>query len=195
MSVLAELLSSRVRAGIFRVLFGLHDVEVHVRELARQAGFGEATVRQELRKLKRLDLVSERRDGNRSYCRANRTHPLYSEIHSLVLKTCGLADLLREALTVSGVDAAFVFGSIAEGKETSRSDVDLMVVGDLGLRKLTSLLSGVAEELGREINPHIMTQTEYRKRQTTGDHFVTNVLHGNKLFIVGTEDEFSAMGA
>ena len=194
MSVLSELLSSRVRAGIFRVLFGLHEIEVHVRELARRAGFSEATVRQELRKLKRLDVVIERRDGNRAYCRANRAHPLYAEIHSLVLKTSGLADVLRDALNVSGVDVAFVFGSIAEGREKAHSDVDLMVIGSIGLRKLTSLLSGVSDELGREINPHIMTRTEYRKRRMKRDHFVTSVLDGERLFIVGGENEFETVG-
>ena len=90
-------------------MFGLHEVELHVRELARRSGFGEATVRQEL-------------------------------------------------------------------------------------RKLTSLLSGVSDELGREINPHIMTRTEYRKRKTNRDHFVTKVLDGERLFVVGGEDEFEAVG-
>ena len=194
MSVLAELLSSRVRAGVFRILFGLHEVELHVRELARRSGFGESTVRQELRKLKRLDVVTERRDGNRAYYRANHAHPLYGEIHSLVLKTTGLADVLRAALSVSGVDVAFVFGSIAEGREKAHSDVDLMVIGSIGLRKLTSLLSGISDELGREINPHIMTRTEYRKRTKKRDHFVTSVLDGERLFVVGCEDEFAAVG-
>ncbi len=165
-----------------------------MRELARRSGFHEATVRQELQNLKRLDLVIERRDGNRTYYRANRSHPLYGEIHNLVLKTCGLTDVLQRALKVADISIAFVFGSVANGNETAHSDVDLMVVGNIGLRKLTTLLSGVSEELGREINPHIMTQAEYRKRRKKRDHFVTNVLDGERLFIVGTEDEFAAMG-
>jgi DNA-binding transcriptional ArsR family regulator len=67
MDTLTQLLSSRVRAGIFQLLFGLSRSELHVRELARRCQLNEATVRQELRKLKRLDLVYERRDGNRAY--------------------------------------------------------------------------------------------------------------------------------
>lgn len=194
MEQLSQLLSSGVRAGIFRLLFGLGPEELHVRELARQSGFHEATVRQELKKLKQLDLVLERRDGNRTYYQANRSHPLYSEIHRMVLKTSGLGDVLAGALTGQPVDVAFVFGSLAAGADNAGSDVDLMVIGDLGLRKLSSLLSGVSEQLGREVNPHVMSSSEYRKRLAAGDHFVTSVLAGPKLFVLGTEDDLEGLG-
>ena len=98
MNTLSELLSSRVKAEIFRLLFGLQDQELHVRALARQSGLNDATVRQELKRLIRFGLVELRRDGNRVYYRANQQHPLYLEIHNLVLKTTGLVAVLREAL-------------------------------------------------------------------------------------------------
>ena len=194
MSVLAELLSSRARAGVFHLLFGLRHGELHVRGLARQAGLHEATVRQELRKLKALDLVEERRDGNRAYFSANRDHPLYLEIHGLVLKTSGLVDVLRDALTSADVQIAFVFGSVARGDEQARSDIDLMVIGDIGLRELTARLSGITEQVGRDVNPHVMTVGEYSRRYRAGDHFVTRVLSGPKLFVVGSEDDSGAVG-
>ena len=93
------------------------------------------------------------------------------------------------------VRVAFIFGSLAAGQERAGSDVDLMVIGDLGLRGLTDLLSGISETIGREINPHMMTVTEYQKRKKAADHFVTRVLEGRKLFLVGTEHELEAMGS
>ena len=194
MNTLAQLLSSRVRASLFQILFGLRDAEVHVRELARKSGLHEATIRQELRKLTRLDLVSARRSGNRAYYRANRDHPLYPDIHQLVVKTAGLVEVLTEALKHADVGVAFVFGSVAQSKETAHSDVDLMVIGSTGLRKLTSMLSGVSERVDREVNPHVMTEAEYRRRLKAKDHFVTHVLDGPKLFIIGRKDDFEAMG-
>lgn len=194
MERLSQLLSSGVRAGIFRLLFGLAPEELHVRGLARKSGFHEATVRQELKKLKQLHLVSERRDGNRTYYQANRSHPLYGEIHRMVLKTSGLVDVLAGALAGQPIDVAFVFGSLAAGAETAESDVDLMVIGDLGLRKLSTLLSGVSEQLGREVNPHVMSRSEYRKRLAAGDHFVSGVLDGPKLLVLGTEDDLEGLG-
>ena len=194
MNTLAHILSSRVRAGVFQLLFGLVKTEIHVRELARRSGFSEASLRQEMRKLKRLGLVDDRRSGNRIYFRANRDHPLYPDIHQLVIKTVGLVDILSAAIDKADIAVAFVFGSIAQSKEVAHSDVDLMVIGRIGLRKLTSLLSGVSEKIGREINPHVMTEDEYRDRVKSEDHFVKNVLAGPKLFIIGTEDDFEAMG-
>jgi predicted nucleotidyltransferase len=194
MNTLVQLLSSRVKAEVFRLLFGTGARELHVREMARQARLNDATVRQELRKLVGLRLIRARRDGNRIYYRAETAHPLYSEIRSIVLKTSGLGDVLRQALARSAVRAAFVFGSIAEGKERPESDVDLLVVGSLSLRQASILLAGAASRLGREINPHVLTPQEFAKRRRGGDHFLTSVLNGPKLFVIGNDDELAAMG-
>ena len=98
MNRLAELLSSRARAEIFRLLLSGTGEELHVREIERRSGLNDSTIRQELRKLVRLDLVQSRRDSNRVYYRAKIENPLYPEIRNLVLKTSGLADVLRSAL-------------------------------------------------------------------------------------------------
>ena len=97
MDVLAKILSSGVRAEIFRVLFGLSAEELHMREIQRRSGFAIGTIQTELRKLLELDLVQKRRDGNRAYFSANREHSLFIDIHKLVLKTAGLVDVLKNA--------------------------------------------------------------------------------------------------
>src|SRR5882724_4845740 len=129
MNVLAELLSSRVKAEVFRLLFGATQRELHVREIERQSRLADATVRQELKRLSRLGIVESRIDGNRTYYRANTRHPLYPDIRNLVLKTEGLVEVLREALVSPDIKLAFVFGSIAAGSEKAESDIDLMVIG------------------------------------------------------------------
>jgi DNA-binding transcriptional ArsR family regulator len=121
MDALADLLSSRVKAELFRLLFGTTSQELHVREIARQSQLADGTVRQELKKLSRIGLVESRLAGNRTYYHANIAHPLYVEIHNIVLKTSGLADVLREALAHPMIRVAFVFGSIAEGRPGSTS--------------------------------------------------------------------------
>lgn len=194
MNTLAELLSSRVKAEIFRLLFGAAPRELHVREIERQSGLADATVRQELRRLSRLGVVESRRDGNRAYYRANIRHPLYPDIRGLTLKTNGLAGVLREALTHPGIRLAFVFGSVAAGAESAESDVDLMVIGAVSLRQLSKLLSGVATRVGREINPHVFTAEEFARRKKARDHFVSTVSGAPKLFVIGSEDELEAMG-
>ena len=194
MSLLSEILSSKIRADIFRLLFGLTDLELHMREIERRSGYAIGTIQSELKKLLRLDLVISRRDGNRLYYRANKDHPLYPEIQRIVLKTTGLVEVLRSALKKeSGIKIAFVFGSIAREEEKSASDVDLVVIGKLGLRKLSGLLSGIPEQIGREINPHVFSVKEVKDRIAQKEHFITQVIKEPKIFIIGSENELKAM--
>ncbi|MEA2040592.1 MAG: nucleotidyltransferase domain-containing protein [Thermodesulfobacteriota bacterium] len=166
-----------------------------MREIERRSGYAIGTIQTELKKLLRLDLVKKRKDGNRLYYRANKEHPLYPDIRSLVLKTIGLVDILKNALRQDpDISIAFVFGSIALHEETAGSDVDLMVIGKLGLRKLTGMLSGMPEQIGREINPYILSVNEFVKRKTNREHFITQVLEAPKIFIIGNENELESMG-
>jgi predicted nucleotidyltransferase/DNA-binding HxlR family transcriptional regulator len=194
MTNLVDIVSSRVKAQLLRLLFGLSQPELHLRELVRQSGLSLGTIQQELRRLTRVGLVAARKDGNRVYYRANPDHPAHRDLCSLVLKTDGLVGVLQPALNTPDVSIAFVFGSVARGNTGAASDVDLMVIGSLGLRKLTTLLSGLADRLGREINPHVLTQEEFTERKEQRDHFVTSVLNSPRLFVKGTEHELAAMG-
>jgi predicted nucleotidyltransferase len=105
-----------------------------------------------------------------------------------------LVGLLAKALADSEVKVAFVFGSIARGELHAESDVDLMVIGSIGLRRLTKLLSGMADQIGREINSHVLTPEEFIERKRKRDHFVTSVLSAPMLFVKGTAHELAAMG-
>ncbi|MEI8206369.1 MAG: nucleotidyltransferase domain-containing protein [Kiritimatiellales bacterium] len=195
MSLLSDILSSRTRAGIFSALFGLGAKELHAREISRQAGVTLATVQQELKRLVELDLVTRRKDGNRVYFQANTRHPLFSEIQNLTVKTSGIVPLLREALdpVADEISSAFIFGSVARSAEQAHSDVDIMIVGNVGLRKISALIAPVCQQLDRELNPHTMTRETFSTRLKDGDAFLTNVARSAKLFLIGGEDEFGAM--
>jgi DNA-binding transcriptional ArsR family regulator len=194
MALLAEILSSRVRSEIFRLLFGLLEKEIHVREIERQTGLSIGTVRQELQKLLQMELILARRDGNRLSYRANKRHPLFADIRNMVLKTSGIVEPLREALNKEPVKIAFIFGSLANNREGAASDLDLMVIGSVGLRTLSGWLSGISEKIGREINPQVLSLEEYARRKRSGEHFLNRVLESPKIFIKGSEDELAAMG-
>jgi predicted nucleotidyltransferase len=194
MSILPDILSSRGRAEIFRLLFGVSSQELHLRELERRSGLALGTIQQEIRKLEGMELIVARKDGNRVYYSANTAHPLYADIRSLVLKTSGLIEVLREALSRDGVASAFVFGSVARGEEGAEGDIDIMIVGDVGLKAASSWLSGVSEKLGREVNPHVLEVDEYRRRSQSDDDFLSRVLESPKLFVVGDEDELARLG-
>lgn len=190
-NMLSEILSSKIRAEVFRLLFGMNKASLHMREIERKSGFSIGTVQRELKKLVELDLIIKKKDGNRIYYEANKDNPLYQDICNVTQKTVGLIHILHESLIKNKeIEFAFIFGSIGAGKENSKSDIDLMVIGNLGLRNVVSLLSGISEKTGREVNPHIFWTTEFKKRIQSNDHFITNVVNSKKIFIIGQEDEF-----
>jgi len=193
-NLLARLLASQRRAEVFRLLFGLSRRELYVREMERLAHLKVATVQEELRKLEGLGLVIARRDGNRLYYKADAGHPLFPEIRGLVIKTVGLVDVLRARLRGAPIAVAFVFGSVARGTETAGSDIDLFVVGDVGLREVVPLLADVSEDVFREVNPYVVSAEEFAKRVRSREHFVASVLAAEKLFVMGTDEELEALG-
>ncbi len=193
MSALDTILVSKTRADIFRLLFGLSSKPLYLREMERLAGVTVRILQQELKALTAAGLIVCRKDGNRTYYEPNKSHPLYNDLRNIVLKTSGLGDVLRAALQSDLIDYAFVFGSVARGEEGAESDVDLMVIGSLGLRKLSGLLSGVNETVGREINPHVFSAKEFRQKMQEKDHFVSSVLDSPLMFVLGDENEFRAM--
>lgn len=189
MSLLAQILSSRVRAEIFRLLFNEQKPFIHLRDLQRKSGLSIGTIQKEIAHLKSLDLVIAERDGNRLNYSANSAHPLYKEICGLVAKTSGAAERLKEALaSIKGIECAFIFGSFAKGKEKSHSDIDLIVIGDVGLRTLSSTLKALTEKTEREINPHIYSLKTWKEKLKKKDHFLRSVMSEEKVILIGDEN-------
>jgi len=189
-----NVLFPQVRAEVLRLLFADPGKELHLRELSRLSQLALGTLQAEVRKLASAELIIARRDGNRLYYRANTSHPVFPELQGLALKTTGLREQLVTALVgLAGVRLAFVFGSQAAGTAGAASDVDLLVVGSVGLRALAPRLRPVAEALGREINPHVLAPDTLSAKARSGDAFVTTVLAGPKLWITGDADELGTM--
>lgn len=193
MNMLARILSSRVRAELFRLLFDAVPARLYLRELARRSDLALATIRQDAKKLVEMELLLEERDGNRTYYAANTRHPCYPDLRELVVKTVGIGYVLKRALGTSGIQVAFLFGSVARGEEAADSDIDLFVIGRVGLRELSARLRGTSETLSREVNPHCMTLDEFAARRQQGDHLVTAVMDSRRIFLAGTEHELEAV--
>jgi len=189
MNILQQLFCSRTRAGILSSLFQKRGARAHLRAFVRETGMSLGSVQHDLKSLVEMGLVKAERDGNRLYYSAVQEHPLYVNLVDLVRQTSGVFAILRDAIGSEQVRFAYVFGSVAAGKEKAGSDIDLMVIGSVSLRTLAGRLSGVAERVGREINPHCMTETEYFKRCEKKDHFISSVVRSERKVIIGDESE------
>lgn len=182
------LLGPRARRLLLSRLYVSPDREFYLRELVRLTGLAPRTVQLELDRLVAAELVLERRSGNRRYLRANIRYPLFRPVYDIVARTDGLAALLARALGTEGIAFAFVFGSMATGVATSGSDVDLLVVGSAGLREVVRRLSKIQEQVGREINPVVWTRAEFERRRGAKDAFLSRVMAGPRLPVVGEVD-------
>ncbi len=194
MDILAKILSSQTRASIFRLLFGGGNDEFYMRDIEKRTGLSIGTIQQELPKLEKQGLIQSRKDGNRLYFQANIEHPIYQDICKIVFKTSGWMATLKNALNHEGIECAFVFGSIARKEEKATSDIDLVVIGSLGLRELSGLMGPIGRQAEREINPHVYTKSEFKKRLHKKNHFVSQILESEKLFIIGNENDIKKLG-
>jgi len=186
---LRYILGSRLRAGLFGRLFSRPESRLFISQLAALTGEDQANVSRELARLEKLGLLISSTEGRNKYYQANRKCPIFPELRGLVLKTVGLADVLRDALAQfeNRIRVAFVYGSIASGGDSPESDIDLMIVGDLSLRDLAGPLRRATETLSREINPVIYPAAEFAAKVRGRHHFVADVVGSPKIFLMGDE--------
>jgi len=191
-----EWLFPKTRWVILKSLFSHPEQEFYVSQLIRLAGGSSAHVQRELRQFTREGLLTRTKAGNQVRYRANPDHPLFPDLRSLVLKTAGLVDVLRRALKdLSGVRAAFVYGSLAKGDLRADSDVDIMIIGSVKFSEALEALNPAREAINRELNPTVLAPAEFRRRLSSEDHFLTQVVRGPKLFVVGVEDDIKRVGS
>jgi hypothetical protein len=135
---LAGALFARVQLRLLALLFGMPDRTFHVSELIRLAESGSGAVQRELKKLAGAGIVSVAISGNRRFYQANRHSPVFEELHGLIVKTVGLVEPLRNSLKAfaAGIEVAFIYGSVAKGEDTAKSDIDLMIIGRAAGKKL-----------------------------------------------------------
>ena len=190
--LLEGIFASRTRAHLIAAFTLRPGERLYLREVARLIKADVRAVKVELDRLERLGFLKSEASGNRRYMKVNQAFPLYPELKAMVIKTVGLGESLRAALTqLPDIRFAFVYGSIAKGQETADSDLDLFIVGKVSGPLLHKALSGAKAAVRREINTSRFTLEEVHNRLKKGDSFIKDVLNGQKIFIIGEEDEFT----
>ncbi|WP_439355120.1 nucleotidyltransferase domain-containing protein [Hydrogenophaga sp. MI9] len=187
----ADALFPKVRQRVLAVLFGAPDRSFYTNEVIGLAQSGAGAVQRELADLAGAGLLTVRRQGNQKHFQANAASPIYAELRGLVLKTMGLADVLRAALAplAPQIERAFVFGSIARQQDTAASDVDLLVVSDtLGYGDVFGALESASRALGRPINPALYTAADFRARLQGDNAFINRVMQQPKIWLIGQEE-------
>lgn len=193
---MADALFPRVRQRVLALLYGNPNRSFFSNEIVALAQSGTGAVQRELASLSESGLLTVTAQGNQKHYQANKAAPVFAELRGLVLKTSGVVDVLRSALAplASGIDAAFVYGSVAKQQDTAQSDVDVLIVSDsLGYADVFTALETAAGSLGRKVNPTLYTSDEFAKRKKQGNAFVARVLKQPKIWLIGSEESFDAV--
>lgn len=193
--MLETLLGSKLRAKVLGWLFSHPDERYFVRQITSFLQEDSTNVSRELARLEKTGILVSTTEGKQKYYQVNRESPLFNDLHGLILKTVGVADVLRSALmpAKNQIKVAFIFGSIASGNERKRSDVDVMVIGKVPFEEIISLLSPAEEKLRREVNPVVYPILEFKKKISMDHHFVKTVLEDKKIYLIGDEIELTKL--
>ena len=187
--MLVKLFTSKLRVEILALFFSRPEEALYLGGIIKLTGEDRGNISRELRSLEGIGLLTSRKEGNLKYYSLNKGFLLYDELRSIIQKTRGAIGILKETLSrEKKIDYAFIFGSIASGTETAKSDIDLMVIGDVPLEKLLQLMRSPEKSIGREINPSLYSIKDYKIRIKKKDPFIVRIMNEPKIMLIGDND-------
>jgi predicted nucleotidyltransferase len=195
---LSDALFSKVQQRVLALIFGHPERSFYTSEIMRNVHSGVGAVERELSKLERSGLVSVERIGNQKHYRANHAAPIFEELRGLVEKTVGLAEPIKKSFQpyADRIKSAFVYGSVARGADTARSDIDLIVIGnDLNYSDLYTAAQNVTTTLGRKLNPLFLSESDWHRKASESGSAFNKISRSPKIFIVGTEEDLQEWAA
>lgn len=195
--VMVKALFPSTKRKVLTLFFSNPGREYYFAEVVRLTGTKQGAVQRELQTMTDAGIINCERRGRQKFYSVNESNPIFVDLRNIVFKTCGVAGQLRDALQSlkSRIKVAFVYGSFATGKETAKSDIDVFVIGNVSLEEVVSALSRTENSLGREINPTVSTEREFKDRHSKGNHFVRSLMASKLEFLIGSFDDLRALAA
>lgn len=190
MTRLSDALFTTTQQRALAFLYGHPDRSFYTNEILRVTGMGVATVKRELDRMRAAGILRMARVGNQHHYQADPRCPIYAELIGIVKKTVGVTEPIRAALKLVAdrIVWAFIFGSVASGKESAGSDIDLLIVGDLGFSEVANALYPLQAELGREVNPKLYMEPEWRQLRASDDAFIREIMAKPRIDVIGGEN-------
>lgn len=188
-------LFGKTRRSVLSLLYSHVDDAFYLRQIARAAGVGLGAVQRELKHLSEAGIIQRIVRGRQVYYQANPRCPVFEELKKMITKTVGVVATLKAALAplADRIDVAFIYGSIARNNEHRDSDVDVLVVGKVTFSEIVSSLQEAQQTIAREINPTVYPLEEFRSKLAEGHHFLSTVLKGPMLFLIGDKHELARL--
>ena len=192
---LGTTLFGKTRRAVLALLYSHPDESYYLRQIARVTGAGMGSLQRELKQLSEAGVIQRSEIGRQAFFKANSDCPVFQELRNLIIKTFGVADVLKATLSplADTIQVAFIFGSMVSGEFKQSSDLDVMIIGKIEFAEVVAALTPVQETLAREINPTVYPSEEFKSKLAGGHHFLKTVLNAPKLFLIGDENELEEL--
>jgi predicted nucleotidyltransferase len=162
----------------------------HIRALASRIDAQYSAVWKELNNLENAGLLRSESIGGRKIFSLNPNASIIPELRSILLKTVAVGDYVRQSIgNIKGIKAAFIFGSYAKGEMDADSDLDLMLIGEIDVEKISPVIDKLESQLQRDVNYILFTENEWDSRLEREDPFVVNVQDEQKIMLIGSQDD------
>ncbi len=156
------LISSKTRIKLLLKFFLNSKTKAYLRSL--ESEFGESTnaIRLELNRLEKAGMLSSEVQGNKKFFQANTKHPLFNEVHNILLKHIGLDRIIENVIERLGdVEQVYLAGKFARGLDSQI--IDLIFIGNIDKEFLIKLIDKAEQVINRKIRYLIYQDEEFKK--------------------------------
>jgi len=161
-SIFSGLITSKMRIRILMRLFLNPTRSVYLRELVDEFSASPSHIKNELDQLKDANLLKSKKNGRQVLFSANKNHPVFNELHSMVKKALGMDHILESMIERLGnLEMVLLVDDYAEGKDTGI--IDLILIGNIDQRNLQDLTKKTEIYINRKIRTLSLTTIEYKQ--------------------------------
>ena len=187
--LLSDLITSKTRVKILSLFLDNPNDMFHVREVVRRVDEEINAVRRELIHLDEQGLLKREPRVNRVYYYLDKNYPHYFDLLAIHAKSKGLgADIIKNKVKLGKVKFAMLSGKFARGIRDNPEEVDLLAVGTIVVPELSLLIREEEARRKHEINYTVMTEEEFNFRKKRRDPFITSVIYGSRVMLIGDEE-------
>ncbi len=182
---------SKLRSRLLAYYFNHPGTVKYIRELAREIKVDPTNLQREFSRLLNQGIFISEKKANLKYFSLNNDYPFLKELKSIVSKTIGIENSLREKIKeLETIDFSFIYGSYARGEDSVKSDIDLFIIGDVEIGKVSDIIANLEKETFREINFRIFTKNDFKKAVEEKNSFILNIIKNKKIILKGDEKDF-----
>jgi predicted nucleotidyltransferase len=191
MTVFPEITKSKLRQRLMSYFFAHPQASLYLREISHVLKEDAGNLSKELGRLGNSGVFISEVKGKQKYFSLNKEYPLFEELKSIVSKTIGIEASLKDIMSAdAGIKTAFIYGSSAQGSETSSSDIDLLVIGRPDEGSLMDKIDALEKKIGREINYTLYSEKAFSGKIKNKGSFIINVMKRPKIILKGKPSGF-----